>query len=183
MSSEVEELRTQIALLRAELARVAETTEQHSQAFDSLENMAVPSAAALPQPEDDSSEVDEDRGAGPDQQIVGPPDLTVLRPWVEDNISNWCERQVTSTGKGQINWCPCWDEHPEAITRLWVLRAVQITAAREGPEAVSVYLRDHFDHHIGILTAPTGPFNRCSPEHASERKYLPTRQYPHAAAS
>lgn len=164
--NETELLRAQLAQMSAQITRLTESTELHGLALDSLEKLA-------PAPDMESADQTAE-ATSPAPATFGPPDLAVLEPWVQDNISSWYERQLTVTGKGQVQWCPYWFEHPEAITRLWVVRAVQLEAAQAGPEAVSVYLREHFDYHLGVLTAPTGPFNRCSPQHASERKYLPT---------
>ncbi len=82
-----------------------------------------------------------------------------------------------------MRWCARWYEHPEAITRLWALRAQQLIAADEGASALSAYLRDHFDHHIGVLTGQTGPFHACLPEKhepasTAERRFLPTAHAP-----
>ncbi|GAB21606.1 hypothetical protein GOPIP_010_00730 [Gordonia polyisoprenivorans NBRC 16320 = JCM 10675] len=108
------------------------------------------------------------------------PDLSVLREWVDRNVSQWCERQISLvTGRPGVRWCAQWDQHPEAITRLWVCRAFQLEAVKEGRAAVSVYLRDHFDHHLSVLTSATGPFRCCTPDkhelpRSGHPRYLPS---------
>ncbi|ORM35505.1 DUF4913 domain-containing protein [Williamsia sp. 1135] len=171
-TNEIAELRATLAAMQDQLARVSDSTTLHAQALDSLERLAD-TPPAIDNSGDETEPATETPPAGAAE--AGPPDLAVLIPWVEANVSGWCERKLSSSGQGDVRWCTRWYEHPEAITRFWVLRSVQIAAAIEGPEAVSAYLRDHFDHHLGVLIAPTGPFNRCTTDlHEPQRRYLDT---------
>ena len=180
-TNDIADLRATLATMQDQLARVSESTTLHAQALDSLERLAdtAPATEAVEQADPDYA-TPEPPGTAAQS---GPPDLAVLIPWVEANVSGWCERKLSNSGQGDVRWCTRWYAHPEAITRFWVLRAVQIAAASEGPEAVSAYLRDHFDHHVGVLIAPTGPFNRCTADlHEPHRRYL-TTEVPGGACS
>lgn len=182
------ELASLVESLRQELRKLGARVGAVEGGFDAIET-SLSQAAALAEsdiaaPLDEQGEADE---SGPQEDDGSSliPDLAVLRPWVAANISSWCERQMMSNARGGgrgIRWCSRWDEHPEAISRLWVVRAVQLDAAQQGPVAVSQYLRDCFDHHLAVLTDANGPFHNCSfTEHLSEQRgtprYLPTLGY------
>ena len=185
---EIADLRDALAAVRAQLDDVRTQSEIQAEGMAQLESTlatlgdtaADPVTAAA-----GGSDSDDDTGEAAGSSDVlsaadnGPPVLDVLRPWVMANVSDWCERKVAAGGGGGTRWCSRWDLHPEAITRLWALRAQQLAAAAEGASALSGYLRDHFDHHVGVLTGAGGPFHACTPEKHSppnshDRRYLPT---------
>ncbi|MBT0568614.1 DUF4913 domain-containing protein [Williamsia sp. CHRR-6] len=183
---ELADLRDALAAMRAQLDDVRTQSEIHADGMAQLEStlatlgdiVADPDTAAVGETDDSEGQ------AGGSSDVLsaadnGPPVLDVLRPWVMANVSDWCERKVAAGGGGGTRWCSRWDLHPEAITRLWALRAQQLIAAAEGAAALSGYLRDHFDHHVAVLTGAGGPFHACTPEKHSppnshDRRYLPT---------
>jgi len=187
-------LRALVEQLAGQVEELAATSDLHAEGMAALESSltglagaatgdaAVTASAPRPIPgADDPAEAAEPTGEASVLSAVdnGPPVLEVLRPWVVDNISAWCERKVASNGAGSTRWCAHWDLHPEAITRLWALRAQQLTAAAEGASALSAYLRDHFDHHMGVLLRADGPFHSCTiekhaPSNDPGRRFLPT---------
>ena len=183
-------LRALVEQLAGQVEELAATSDLHAEGMAALESSltglaadVTGDAAAAPRADDVSGEASEPEPAGEESVLSavdnGPPVLELLRPWVVDNISAWCERKVASNGAGSTRWCARWDLHPEAITRLWALRAQQLTAAAEGASALSAYLRDHFDHHMGVLLRADGPFHSCTIEkHAPSsdpgRRFLPT---------
>lgn len=177
------DLASEVEALRQRLDALTDNVTRHGDALTALEDgwsstaantLATVSAATDTTAEggDSASEDTEPHGAEPD--------MAVLREWVRDNVSAWCERRVKTKPAGPgVRWCARWDLHPEAITRLWGLRALQLEAAQEGPGAVLIYLREHFDHHLAILTSEEGPFHRCIPKHVpfhdpDHHGYLPT---------
>ena len=40
-------------------------------------------------------------------------------------------------------------------------------SAEESATWLSVFLRDHLDPHLSVLTSPIGPFNACTPQRHS----------------
>lgn len=185
--NEIGDLRDALAALRAQLDDVTNQSEIQAEGMARLEStlstlgdtVTDPGMSADPEPEDDDTDAKSDGHDVLSAADNGPPVLDVLRPWVMANVSDWCERKVAAGGGGGTRWCSRWDLHPEAITRLWALRAQQLIAAAEGASALSGYLRDHFDHHVGVLTGAAGPFHACTPEkhsppNAHDRRYLPT---------
>jgi len=63
-------------------------------------------------------------------------------------------------------FCPQWWKHPEAVARidgLW--RAFE--ALRQDPgTGMSVFWRDHVDHHMSVLLDADGPFKGCHDGHS-----------------
>ncbi|NKX90638.1 DUF4913 domain-containing protein [Nocardia coubleae] len=95
-----------------------------------------------------------------------------LPPQAYDSVAEWvAEYFVVLYGddlayrRGEpLRWCPEWWCHPGAAVRLDALwRAWEYYRARGGP-AMSTWLLDHADPHVSRLTAPNGPFRRCSVE-------------------
>lgn len=183
----------ELATLRQELRRLHERVAVTEDAVASIEDgitgtadvieTAIRERAATGEASEDSDD-EKKKKKGPDPAAMTP-NLADLVPWVHANVSSWCERatarHAAGTGRG-IKWCARWYEHPEAVTRLWVVRAAQIEAAEAGPLAVAAYLRDFFDYHLGILTDANGPFHDCSlTQHLAtnpEPRYLPTTDPP-----
>ncbi|WP_288336648.1 DUF4913 domain-containing protein [uncultured Gordonia sp.] len=188
MSDDPAALLAQLEGLRRQVRTLTEHLGRHDLALDALEEGLTSAAPADPaaglqppqQPADTTPTADTSSAAATAPDDGRMPDLSVLREWVDRNVSQWCERQISIvTGRPGVRWCAQWDQHPEAITRLWVCRAVQLEAVTEGPAAVSVYLRDHFDHHLSVLTSATGPFHCCTPDkhelpRSGQPRFLPT---------
>ena len=78
-------------------------------------------------------------------------------------------------------WCPEWWRHAEANTRLEALWRSWEHLRLDPATGISVWLRDHLDHHMRVLLDTDGPFKGCSPEkgHNEQRlKPLPLTQPP-----
>lgn len=70
-------------------------------------------------------------------------------------------------------WCPQWWKHTEATVRLQALWLSWEQLRQDPALGLSVWLRDHLDHHMPILLANDGPLKGCKPaEHRSERELL-----------
>jgi hypothetical protein len=61
-----------------------------------------------------------------------------------------------------LTWCPRWEQHPEAVVRLEALWRSWEHLRLDPALGISVWLRDHLDHHYPILLDPHGPFRGCS---------------------
>jgi hypothetical protein len=86
-----------------------------------------------------------------------------LGVFVEDFLSDAYARQVTDTGDS--SWCPEWWRHPEALRRLQALWDAYEASRMNGPTGLSIWFRDHADHHMPILLSPRGPFKFCGVRH------------------
>lgn len=59
-------------------------------------------------------------------------------------------------------WCPEWWRHPAAIVRLEALHRSFEQLRLDPAQGMSVWLRDHADVHMVVLTDPNGPLKGCS---------------------
>ncbi|WP_139006912.1 DUF4913 domain-containing protein [Arthrobacter crystallopoietes] len=81
---------------------------------------------------------------------------------------------------GAITWCPQWWKHGEAISRLEALWRAWEFLRLDGATGMSVWWRDHADHHMSVLMSPDGPFSGCGPSkgHSSTLPPLPCEEPP-----
>ncbi|GAB2689625.1 DUF4913 domain-containing protein [Thalassiella azotivora] len=77
-------------------------------------------------------------------------------------------------------WCPQWWRHAEAIARLEALWRAWEHLRHDPALGISIWFRDHADHHMTVLLDPDGPFKGCSHEkgHASRSEPLPLEHPP-----
>jgi hypothetical protein len=64
--------------------------------------------------------------------------------------------------KGDYRWDPRWWMHPEAVARLDALWRTWEHFRNDGATGMSVWWRDHADHHMGVLLSSAGPFSKTS---------------------
>jgi len=70
-------------------------------------------------------------------------------------------------------WCPQWWRHPEVVVRLDALwRSWEHLRLQPGT-GMSVWLKDHLDHHMAVLLSQDGPMHRCKPTGHHERALEP----------
>jgi hypothetical protein len=77
-------------------------------------------------------------------------------------------------------WCPQWWRHPEGILRLEALWRAWEFLRLDPATGMSVWLRDHADHHMAVLMSHDGPFKGCSSEkgHSTRLQPLPLEEPP-----
>ena len=66
-------------------------------------------------------------------------------------------RNVGEEGRADYRWSARWWESAEAITRLEALWRAWEHLRMDPSTGISVWLRDHADHHLGVLMSATGP--------------------------
>ena len=88
--------------------------------------------------------------------------------WVQDFLLENVRRYEGNT----FHWCRLWWKHAEAICRLDALwKAWEQARVSDDLNAMSMWWRDHFDHHWALLTGQEGPFRLCnSRKHDEVRK-------------
>ena len=64
--------------------------------------------------------------------------------------------------KGDFRWDPRWWMHPEAVARLDALWRAWEHFRQDPATGMSVWWRDHADHHMSVLLSPVGPFAKTS---------------------
>ena len=67
-------------------------------------------------------------------------------------------RNVGEEGRADYRWSARWWESAEAIARLEAMWRAWEHLRRDASTGTSVWLRDHADHHLGVLMSPTGPW-------------------------
>ncbi len=70
-------------------------------------------------------------------------------------------------------WCPQWWAHREAVDRLEALWRAWEHLRLDGTTGMSIWWRDHADHHLDKLCDSDGPFSRCRKGHVGENNPLP----------
>jgi len=94
-----------------------------------------------------------------------------LLTFVREYLSPMYRRSLSGQG---ATWCPEWWKHAEGITRLEALWRAWEYLRLDAHTGMSVWFRDHADHHMAVLLSADGPFKGCKPEGHGERlKPLP----------
>ena len=70
-------------------------------------------------------------------------------------------------------WGPQWWRHPEVVVRLDALWRSWEHLRLEPGTGMSVWLKDHLDHHMAILLSQDGPMHRCKPSGHHDRPLEP----------
>lgn len=119
----------------------------------------------------ESASVDEEPEAG--SELCYPH----LEAFVVEQLAPTYRRELEGPGR---TWCPEWWRHAEAITRLEALWRAWEQLRLDPATGISVWFRDHADHHMAVLLDPDGPFKGCSPErgHSTRLEPLPTEPAP-----
>ena len=74
-------------------------------------------------------------------------------------------------------FCPQWWKHPEAVARMDALWRAFEQLRQDPGTGMSVFWRDHADHHMSVLLDADGPFKGCEEQH-SDRPLEPIHQEP-----
>ena len=99
--------------------------------------------------------------AGADESGEAPRELfyASLEEFVREQLAPMYRRALDGT---QRTWCPEWWRHAEAISRLEALWRAWEHLRLDPATGMSVWFRDHADHHMAVLLDSDGPFKRCS---------------------
>jgi len=65
-------------------------------------------------------------------------------------------------------WCAQWWRHPSVVFRLEGLWRAFEHLRLDATTGMSVFLRDHADPHMAVITSADGPLARCKPEQHQE---------------
>ncbi len=107
-------------------------------------------------------------------ELADPPGLyyLTLEEWVGVWLFPVYRRSVL--GHDRI-WCPQWWRHAEAVARLESMWRAWEHLRQDPATGLSVWFRDHADHHMTVLLDADGPFKGCDGR-PSDR---PLEQLPH----
>ncbi|MGH2870162.1 MAG: DUF4913 domain-containing protein [Solirubrobacteraceae bacterium] len=107
-------------------------------------------------------------------ELADPPGLhyLTLAEWVAEWLFPVYRRSIL--GHERV-WCPEWWRHPEAVARLESLWRAWEHLRQDAATGLSVWFRDHADHHMTILLDADGPFKGCDGHHSDR----PLEPLPH----
>nr|WP_176705833.1 DUF4913 domain-containing protein [Arthrobacter sp.] len=79
--------------------------------------------------------------------------------------------RIIDTRNGR--WCRKWYLHAEAVSRVDALWRVWEHLRLDGKTGMSVWWKDHADHHMAVLLNQKGPFHLCSLEQHTTPEPIP----------
>jgi hypothetical protein len=107
-------------------------------------------------------------------ELADPPSLYYLT--VEEWVGEWLFPVYRRSVLGHDRvWCPQWWRHAEAVARLESLWRAWEHLRQDAATGLSVWFRDHADHHMTILLDSDGPFKGCDGHHSDR----PLDELPH----
>ena len=82
-------------------------------------------------------------------------------------FAGWLLDVYRRSTRGQARvFCPQWWKHPEAIARMDALWRAFEQLRQDPGTGMSVFWRDHADHHMSVLLDGDGPFKGCEEGHS-----------------
>jgi hypothetical protein len=107
-------------------------------------------------------------------ELADPPGLyyLTLAEWVQEWLLPVYRRSVL--GHDRV-WCPQWWRHAEAVARLESLWRAWEHLRQDPATGLSVWFRDHADHHMTVLLDADGPLKGCDGQHCEH----PLARLPH----
>lgn len=128
--------------------------------------------------DDRDADVDVDNESGeavePKRELY----YATLDQFVDQYLRHVYARQID--GQSRV-WAAEWWRYPEACVRLSALWRAWEELRHDGAFGMSVWFRDHADHHMPVLMDPQGPFVAAS-VHADENKCGKGEPLPHLPA-
>lgn len=96
---------------------------------------------------------------------LGDPPLyyETAQEWIEQWLLPVYRRSVLGHER---TWCPQWWHHPEAVARLESLWRAWEHLRLDAGTGLSMWFRDHADHHMTVLLDANGPFKGCDSRHS-----------------
>ena len=135
--------------------------------------------------DEEPDELDEPLTRGEAGKVPAPPRLYYgsVDEFVREFICPTFRRNVGEQGRADYRWSARWWESAEAITRLEAIWRAWEYLRLDPATGMSVWLRDHADHHLGVLMSPTGPWalsrDTASPNEPLPYQAPPEGMFPH----
>ncbi|MBF4592073.1 DUF4913 domain-containing protein [Curtobacterium sp. VKM Ac-1395] len=102
----------------------------------------------------EADEVEDDEVAEPETYFGS------VDEFVRDFLVTQYRREISPMS--QFRWDARWWLHPEAVSRLEALWRAWEHLRNDPATGMSVWWRDHADHHMGVLLSADGPFGKTS---------------------
>ena len=89
------------------------------------------------------------------------------------SMMEWFERWLRPTYRRSTHgdlreWCEQWWQHAEALSRMDALWRAWEALRLDPGSGLSVWWRDHADHHLAALLDADGPFKACGDGHVKD---------------
>ena len=128
----------------------------------------VDGVADLPEDEWDDVDLEDDQADAGEDRIEETPELyfSDVDVFVREFLAPTYRRSLEGNHRA---WCAEWWRHAEAINRLESLWRAWEHLRLDPATGMSIWWRDHADHHMQALLAPDGPFKGCG----SDRGHQP----------
>src|SRR5690606_35796777 len=78
--------------------------------------------------------------------------------FVREHLRHVYRRRIAGRGGSGLRWAGEWWKSDEAVIRLEALWRAWEHLRRDPATGMSVWWRDHADHHMAVLMSPEGPF-------------------------
>lgn len=140
-------VRKQVKTIAEEAVEAALTDEL----VESLRDRARDSAAAAVEGDGDEPEADDGDGEEPAPELV----YGSVDEFLREYLRYTYRRRID--GKQRV-WAACWWQYDEAVIRLEALWRSWEHLRLDAATGMSVWWRDHADHHMAVLMDPQGPF-------------------------
>jgi hypothetical protein len=72
------------------------------------------------------------------------------------NTLRWVAPSGGASVASEARWCLEWYFHPEAVSRVEALWRAWEHLRLDGATGISVWFKDHADHHMSVLLDPRG---------------------------
>lgn len=149
------EVRAQVRKIVAPLVAEAVKRELTPERLTELRERATAATLVELTPSDPESEAEPEPEPEPPRLYYGSVD-----EFVRDFLLPVFRRQVGD--RAARRWAAEWWRSPEAIVRLEALWRSWEHLRLDPAIGMSVWIRDHADHHLGILWDPDGPFAKST---------------------
>jgi hypothetical protein len=150
-----------------ELATIAEAQFEEALTPELYERMQTATARALAAHLEEAAR----RAEAEADNAEAKPVYETLLDFVDEMIRPHYRREVVDGNSRK--WCPQWWAHGEAYRRLDALWRAWEHLRQDPNTGMSVWWRDHADHHMSKLFDPQGPFSACSVKHGHKTSLPP----------
>jgi len=151
------------ASVRKQVAEVAAEAVNDALTPDLIEALRARAATAAVAAVTEQVEANEAEQAAGDEQAEATLYYGSVDEFVREYLRNVYRRRVDGRGQQRV-WAAEWWKYDEAVIRLEALWRSWEQLRQDPSTGMSVWWRDHADHHMAVLFDPEGPFGRVEGE-------------------
>lgn len=157
----------------AEMADAAVSEALTEELIEALRARAQAAAEAAVREQVEANEAEPADDASPAGD-VDEPELYFgsVDEFVREYLCKVYRRRVDGSGRQRV-WAAEWWRYPEAVIRLEALWRSWEKLRQDASMGMSVWWRDHADHHMAVLLDPSGPFGKATEQQNSNAADAP----------